>query len=683
MKTCIPLLLLIVFFQFSQAQNKASNLLENEMIKLLETDGFLLSKQQIACEDKDCRPLAPWKNKKERDKAIDNDTKLRTLLVSKFLSPSFCDGKAILPTLSFRDSKYARLGSYIISNNDFSIINPSNEPILPVLLTGNQLSIPSPSSDKSNYILNLTTNKLLSLGASANMESKFGTYFDAKLRGSANMNNSKVSQLSMGAGNFVNILAQIYKNAIAGGQADAFSFNALYDLWNVHKSVKIKNEDKIISSFDGVCYYASTGVKSTEEITAEAEIKSSGNFPFLRYEANGSGKWVNSNTIGASSNTYNIYMLATPAMQAIPTVDDILKNWGNLNKNLSISLPSNPIIPTNSPLIVKATFGPISNNQILPLIKIDKEFSLKHIASSGQAQFVKDLRLITDDEKLTNDRGYYTFNIEVWRDEVYIEQNIGISDEIVAINFPIRIYIDNPINGKFIEKVYDPIRIKTERYPTPYYLDTNGSINLIPNIDDPDDIVYKGMVEFNVPSGNITVLNAPKPIKVKDVLGLPAKIDEDFKKDLKTATFSLKSPNKYDMIIRIPKANKYFDINNRSFEIDLALEFSAKDNLNTTTYNRKLPIRLIAPKEQTKPVNAISNVIFKDNSELVTSLNDGAKTKGGKTIGEIKLPFNKPDGGLDILSFIEELKKQTNLILLPDNTYSIDVVYINLNKVNN
>ncbi|PMD95545.1 hypothetical protein BWI97_14410 [Siphonobacter sp. BAB-5405] len=91
-------------------EKRAIKVLEEQMISILQSDGILLTEEQKACMNKDCRPRSPWRNNSQRQKEINKDENLKTILLRNFLASAeqMLKDNHIKNNLIFRDNKLSR-----------------------------------------------------------------------------------------------------------------------------------------------------------------------------------------------------------------------------------------------------------------------------------------------------------------------------------------------------------------------------------------------------------------------------------------------------------------------------------------------------------------------------------------------------------------------------------------------
>lgn len=673
-----PLTCLFIFFLINviYAQD-ARTILENELVEVLESDGILLTPGQKACEG-DCRPGSPWKNARQKEKALKKDTKLKTLLLQKkFSPPTFVNGKTVAAEYIFPDKSVGKIGSFLIDGNDLSIINNSVEPLLPVLTTGNQLSIPNPSDDNSNYVLNYVSTKLFKGGIEGEIDAGFRDYFNLKAQSSLNLSNEERSQISIGAGNFKNQLGILFQKTIAN-ELEAKDFMGIYYLWIAYRNNQVKATDKVIQAFDGMCFFSSKGVENASDFKFNTQLNSSGKFPFLSYGLDASAKWDNSTSLSKQGKIFTVCMFSPPSLIRVPTPDEILTNWKRLN-NISneIVFPSSNTIPASKPLVVQITFGPLPNSTVAKAVRIDQQYSLSKIDSA--LSFVKSIKLVTDDEnriKPAND-GYYTYDLEITRNEDFLQNNFSSLSHILKASFPIRLYLDVPIGEKYLEKVYDKISVETERLPNPVY--NNYEVEATQEAGT-GRYVYKATISFSTP--NNTLIPSSPPIRITEVFGLPPNIDQAFKSDITKSLFSPKGSNDFELKFSIASDSKYFDVNNRSYDVEILIEFSSQGS----TYKRKLPVRLLGPDNQiaaSASSNITSNITLRDNGELLKNIDKSATLTDGRTVSNLITKYTDPiNNSLDLIGFVEELKQFTDLTITTGNQYSINPKYLEVERLN-
>lgn len=666
MKTTIITILILISAYTLTAQQTAKQVLETELVKMLQSDKILLNQQEMDCSG-DCTSIGLWKSDKQKKKILKKNEELRSKLLNKFNPPFYINDGIISDNLSFKNKSIGLIGSYIIRNNDLSVINNEITPTLPVMSSGNQTSILNPKNSGSSYVLNYNSTNLFEGNLDANASADFREYYQSKLQLNTNLSTAERSQISIGAGIFDNQLALIFDNL---DQISSSEFEPVYFLWLEHKKGTIKPNDKIIKAFEGLCYFTSKGTESNSNLDANAAASSAGNYPFVRYDVKTNSNWTSSKKFTTQQSIYNVYMFKKPELTSIPDVNAILDCWNRLKSDSKIEYFSTNIIPANSPLYLKVKFGPVPNSEALSSVRLDEEYTINSIPANKQ--FIKSVKLITNDPKrITNDNEYYYFIIEIERNEAFLTQNFTPLSNIISAQLPFRIYYNNPIGNDTLDIVYAPIEVQTERFPTPscdYEIDPQK---------DGMWYKYKTDVDFNVSNYPITISNLPKPPKVVDVLGLPKSMDADFKGYLTDASFQLKGLNKFSMTINIPIKNNFFNINQRSHEIVLVLEFYAS---NGTTYKRKLPLTLNAAEEQIKPNSSFSMLII-NNQELLNLLNKNTSVNQSLTIGDIISKHEDENKNIDIVNLIKELKKYEVLTVSIFGYYYVPMKYIDVSKV--
>ena len=654
----------------TQSTPTASQVLEKEIVSMLQSDGILLKQSQKDCKG-DCSNIGLWNKNSKRDKWLKNDNDLKKRFVDKFKAPSFCENRKIIPQLIFNNKSVGLLGSYIVRNNDLSILNNSSVPTLPVLENGTQISIFSPRNDGSNYLLNYTSNKLFEGTLESGVSSEFKDFYTTKILLNGSISNENRSQISIGAGVFENKLAKIYGNI---EQISPNEFEPVFLLWNEYRKGNIQANDKIIKSFEGLCYFSLKGIDKKETDDFNGEFVSSGKYPFLNYNVNVKTKWTNTNSLSTQRNIYNVYMFSQPDLLPIPSKDKIIACWNNLKPSdyviKSTTATTDNNIPAYSPLILRVKFGPIPNNEVLSIIKLDEEYSIGKLPSELK-KIVKSIRLVTDDlARITSENGYYYFDVEITRDETFLAQTFNSINPKISLELNLRIYYNNPIGSETLDVKYKPVTITTELHPTP------SSEYEITSSKSGQTYKYSIPIKFNISNLPLTIISTPKPPKIIDVYGLPTSIDQNLKKQLTDTSFQLKGTNEYSGNFSIPVNNNYFDINQRSHEIVVLMEFYAN---NGTPYKRKLPLKLIAPNEMLEASTA-TNIILNGNQELLTSLKSDAILTSNLTVSEFVAKYTS-NGQTDVLKFVDGLKELNIINQTPNGNYIVPVKLVDIEKI--
>ncbi|UJF29286.1 hypothetical protein L0B70_10610 [Kaistella sp. 97-N-M2] len=412
--------------------------------------------------------------------------------------------------------------------------------------------------------------------------------------------------------------------------------------------------------------------KETEEFNAE--VGSSGKYPFLNYNVNAKTKWTNNNSLSIQRDIYNVYMFSQPDLQPVPSKEKIIACWNNLKPSeyviRSSTATTDNNIPANSPLILKVKFGPIPNNEVLSIVKLDEEYSIGKLPSELK-KTIKSIRLVTDDAtRITSENGYYYFDVEITRDENFLAQALNSVNPKISLELYLRIYYSNSIGSDTLDIKYRPITITTELHPTPSseYEIKSSKLGQTYN--------YSIPIKFNTSNLPLTIISTPKPPKIIDVYGLPTSIDQNLKKLLTDATFQLKGTNEYNGNFSIPINNNYFDINLRSHEIVVLIEFYGN---NGTSYKRKLPLKLIAPNEMLE-ASTTTNIILNGNQELLNSLKSEAILTGNLTVSEFVEKYTS-NGQTDIIKLVDGLKELNVLNQIPNGNYVVPVKLVDIEKI--
>ncbi|SDG98599.1 hypothetical protein ACRQ5D_21740 [Mucilaginibacter sp. P25] len=299
---------------------------------------------------------------------------------------------------------------------------------------------------------NLFTNK-----GTASISSSFQSYISGKLQDETNVSRDQKMSLTVAAGVFENQLATIYQNA-RDGSINGAQFGSLYDLWLTYANGKAQAGDQIISNFTGICFYSTQGLDNSSGNTFTASVNGSGTFPFLSYGLIDNTNWTKTDELSTSSRNYHVYFFKQPNFINILTKDEILKAWSQVTTLPDpVTISSSTILP-NKKLIVQIKFGPVAKGSFSN-IKLDTAYSFLHLKST---RFIKNIVLDNDPKDVVNNGdGFYTFNIEVTRNEDFIASNSSSVSKTISNTFPIRLYFDNPLNNKYLENVYTNIQLQT------------------------------------------------------------------------------------------------------------------------------------------------------------------------------------------------------------------------------
>jgi|GEM_PF-5734837 len=659
----------LIFFFKGTAQQTAESQLQAEIIRMLQADGTLLTDDQKKLPgDQNYTHLGLWKNERQKRRRLENNGRLQQKLLAKFDLPSFCKGESIITALTFKNKSLSLVGSYVIRNKNIAVINQS-KPWLPILTDGYQMQIANPQDEYSHFRLNYTTSKLFDAELKGEQSSSFKEYYNLKFQENFKQNNTETQQITIGAGQFTNRLATLCED-VKKGELSRLDFAPVYAIYDGYRQGIIINGDQIIHSFNGMCFYSKKGVTSKESYNIDTALNTGLDVYFAKISASAKAKWSNATDTDMQRGIYQIYMFRTPDLITLPSVDEIIKTWENLTPNASsITFPNGNSIPLNGPLIAKVKFGPVPNADMIQLIKVDEKSWKDKVKDNP---FISSLRLVTDPGRyIPNDDGTYTFDLEITRNNNYIQQNYTSKGPIINMDVPIKIYIDNAIGNKMFIKEYDPINIQTERYPVP-----EASDEFRPNKTD-EGYQYNGQVHFIVPPGSNLTVASNTGVKIVQVAGLPPSVAAKLTSDLNFGSFILRGINEYAFNFTIPADAKYFDIDHRYYEPELLLRFYT---VAGHEYFRKLSIKIIGPKDLWKVPTNITSVTIKDNTQLLAALNKEAVLSNGIIMKDKLTEYSNANAELDILAFVEFLKNE-NKLSVQDTGYLVDKSILDLNKL--
>jgi hypothetical protein len=665
-KTTILILFLNAMFAFGQ-QN-AKNQIDAVLTQMLKEDGILLSDAE-----RNCTSNCIWRKEKDKQAILDRDEKLKNKLLANFIVPSFCNDKMINKEYVFINKSICKLGSYIIRNGDFSVINSTPVPDLPVLLTGREVSIVDPKSDGSNYILNYTTESLFKGQSKTELKEEFLNYLNSKQDLSLNMDNSKRLTLTLGVGVFTNELAELFQRTTEN-KIKTKEFYALYDIWVKYSLNEIQSTDSVIKAFEGLCYYKGKGVETNSQIQFNAEFNGSySQLPFLSINSSNKINWGQSTSLKVKAEIYDIFMFDKPQMASIPKPEIILTNWKRLS-----NIPDNVIqvsdnIPSKKPLEIQVKFGPIVHYDFINNIKLDEKYTLDKMPADKK--FIEKIELINSDGAYIYDEktNIVTFNIKIHRNEDFIKEYSSSAQ--LSTKLDIRLYYDQAVKinntDKFLEIIYKGIPASAELKPI-----LNVSNDIVNAEKNGNDYLFKYSGSFDLNTGQ-NIVQRPKVI---DVLNIPAQTISSFKDRVKNTIFTLKANNEFDFTIKIPYDVKVFTTNQREMNIELLVEFLDSKN---NTFRRKIPITLLANEEQIKTdTTSIVPIAFNSTESLIASLNDKTQLSDGTTVNDLKVKHTDgTTGQLNINNFLEELRSKSEMTISLDSKYLIKPMFIDNDKL--
>lgn len=375
-KNMKKLILSVVFLNAIciSGQLTAKYQIDSIIVQMLKEDEILISNEERNCKN-DCL----WSKEKHKKKILEKDERLKKILLNKFSCPTFSQNKKIDVKYIFPNQSIRNIGSYIIRNGDFSVMNTKLTPQLPILLNGRQLSIVNPQQNNSNYILNYTTANLFKGQSKTELKAEFLSYFNTKQDLSLNMEDSKRSTLTLGAGVFKNELAELFQRTVEN-RINPREFFTLYDIWVKYSINSIQHNYEVIKSFEGICSFKGKGVKSNSQIQYDAQFNAGYNqFQFLSLSNSSIVNWGKTSSIDSQAETYDIFMFSKPELMKIPAPNEIMKNWMRLRHITDDVIQDFETIPHNRPLEVKVKFGPIAHHDFISNIKLDEKFTLDNM----------------------------------------------------------------------------------------------------------------------------------------------------------------------------------------------------------------------------------------------------------------------------------------------------------------
>ena len=645
------------------AQSSGVSVLQSELVKMLQSEGILLTDQQKACTG-NCQPASPWKNDRQRKKAIVKDSALMNYLISNFTPPTFVNGQNIITNLTYSGQSLTRIGRYLIKNGDLSVIN-SKDPQLPILNI-NQISIPNPIDGASNYTLNYTMNNLFTNTGKINVESSFQSYISGKLQDETNVSKDKKMEINIAAGVFENQLATLYGKAL-DRTITPLEFAPLYYLWLAYKNQKAAEGDEIISSFNGVCYYTTQGTTNSFNNVFNSSVNGSGTFPFLSYGIDDKTNWTKTNEMTSGARDYKIYLFKQPQLVKILSTDQIIQSWKDVSTIPDPISIKSPLVLANTPLVIQVKFGPVPTSEFSSL-RLDTAFIMKNLKGTN---FIQKIMLNNDPKSVVNNTdGYYIFNIEITRNEDFIANNSTSSSKVITATFPLRLYFDNAVNGKYLETVYSPIKIQTETLPVPYL----NPYNMVPT-KDANFYTFKSNLQFDIPDG-MSIKTSPVPPKILDVQST-TNASPELIALAKNAMLKPVSNNTFEISFKVPVAKQYFSFTQPFHSFYCIVNFTGDNQ----TYSRRCEFTLTGADDQitTSAQTANVPVVLNNNNEVITALDTNAKVNDGRKISDI-IVANTENGRLNVVTFIDNIKKVTNLSVTKDNKYIIDNKYLSSKK---
>jgi hypothetical protein len=660
-----------------KAQRPVKIVFDSILLRVLQNDGLLLTDDQRNCKDNYSLCGLPTR-RKEREKVLKQNDELRGLFLRYFNPVSYADNKNYDLRYVFPNRTIEFLGSYLVRNNDLNSLQAGILPDFPVLTSGGQIALLNPLDGGSNFRLNYNSKNLFDGVLDAQIEAGLKSVVESKFAASGRIHNEARSSVSIAAGIFENFLGKVFQAANNKEIVTSEYFEPLYAVWKAYGSGRItRGNNKVLQSFDGICFFTNKGVQIDREINTSADLKVMGNVPgYITAKVNSEINWSKSNSFSIAQNLYHIYMFGPPQLVSVPTPEIIIDNWKKMTSGLVREVKaenSSAIIPYEDPLKVYIKFGPIVSPDMLQNIKLDEEYTLS--AQPQAMKIVKNVSLVLENSKLIGN-GFYLFEVQLTRNNDFLDTlKIG-GNAILKVDLPFRLYVNHPVENKVLDVKYDPQTFQTEAKPIPLSKSPVNANKV------GTDYNYVTDLSFDV-SGSMVIANstASKP-KIIDISGLPSNLGEDLKQTLlDNYSVTYQNPNQFELRFSIPAKSKFFDVSKTNYKVELKFEFLKSGN-KPAKFVRVVPMQFNLPNDLPTPLSNtfIKTISFNTNQELVEALDTSAIVKDGRKLNQL-VEANTKEGKLDILGLIKDLETHANLTISPDYHYIIGSEFIDLKKL--
>lgn len=666
-KEFFGLFLLAVIAQFCYSQQTpAKAYLDSVFTFMLIKDGVILDSQTMQKEDNP--PL--WHNKKTKKQYLENDRQLREILLNTYFSPTLQTSDLVRGNLIFPGRTFGFLGGIIIHNNDLSALNSYRVPLLPVLNSQDQVSMVNP--DVSNYRLNLATSSVFKNNMQINA-SLSNPVVSAKVVWASGQDDSKTQNISVAVGLFKNRISETFDN-IKLGNISAKDFIPLYYVWNLYKDGEIVDGDQCIRSFRGICYSSVRVENYSSNIKFDGSVDAKGSFPILSLGGNVSASWTRNSTNTSNWNVYNVIMFDTPELIKFPSVKEIKQQWENITRNLITkpNLVNGKYLPYDGDLILNVSFGPLPADNIpISYVVVDRDYTINSF--KNKQEMISDVSLNLSNTKPLGD-SIYSIEVVLKGNKAFYESANDSSQ--LSLDIPLRLYLINNIGSDTLAIKYSPFQIVTENKPMPYLADNT---QLISTGKKNSIYSYSTIVNIDPPTtGNFKLNLSGKDMpSILDLLDTKADLKNKFLSNCHISPAGAAN-NSFKLDFQID-STAFYDYFPSTTSLNIKIQFKG-ENKESETYIKPLILPIALPEDVVKdhlkrPIGTLS---FISNNDLISAIDtsirvsigpDTAKTSIGSLIKDSKTAQAK-------LNLIDALKKNTDLIVSPENKYLISTKYI-------
>lgn len=668
MKVSIIALCLACIVNPCFCQKRARDYMDSVFISLLQTDGILLSDEQRNCPDR-CGLPNTWRRAREKKNRIAQDDDLKKLLLSNFFPKSIVRDQAIQDQFIFRNKSISFLGSQILPKGNVAQLQTSNLPLIPVIGSGNQLALNVLDNNASNYLLNFSTKNIFEGNVSIDAAIKNNPFVRAQAGLIASKKDDELQSISVAAGIFKNQLGDLFER-MKRGDINSTDFYPLYYIWSLYKSGQISEGDSCLLSFNGMCYSTSRLSNLGSNATYNADVEAKFSIPILSLSSKAKGNWDEARNLNSKFTSYTVIMFDRPQLIEIPALDQIEAAWKSLSSGFH-NIPGvkgSSTLPYNSELSIVLKFGPIPNTNILNTsLEIDKQFTFSKI---GANNLIKDITLDKSESKADNG-GIYAIKLD------FVPNDLVINDlnKDSVLDIPIRLYYSNIVGKDTLDIKYDPLSLKSEAKPLPFYRKEFVQQKLVKK----HSYEYQGDIYID-PPGNFTLVNSGSNIpQIIDIAGLNASNQSVVKTKIihSCNTTSNSIANSFHLTFELDSTYFYNSIPDGD-PLEFLVQFYDNNSKTIRPFNKKLLMNIIFPDEviSSKYVNKKNaTALFSSNLSLLEAIDTSIVLKSNITLGEYIATLRKQNV-TSPLAIVEAIKNNTDLTLTVDNKYLIGTRYL-------
>jgi hypothetical protein len=643
-------------------QQTVQDVIKSELEDLLIRGNVLNSAEQ----NKELAEITGRAKKKIAQEKIKSDERLRKKILENYPYPQDGKTKMINPDLQFKGVNLSYIGSYLI--NDFSSVRTnsfpenSNDPDLPWLLSNAQVGLTNPNRNNYNLFSDLTY--LVSLDAEMGLGTE-NPYFDNKAKTAIFKSQQNNQTLSIAYGTFNNQLASVFRRAKLKSQFSELEMAPLLNLWLLYSKNEISGNEFVLNSFEALSIYRTSRVSmmNKTDFTNEMSVNIS-TIPFLNLNGSSNLNWSRERKSTISENSYDLYMMAPPTFQKIPSITEIVSIWN------TFSVPSTMYTEgTNSLLIsknneqnkVKIIFGPVSP-EFFKRVQPD----VNALKDNLRNNFISDVQ-VSEIIPYSSLPGYYIYELKFIRNENFYS-NLNLASPTINENIKIKLICLDKINENELSRSYDLI-LQTETLPIPT-IDIS-SVKLDDNIL--NTYKFKMLTGFQS-NGNINSATISKiTIRDENYKAFEVALNKNNYQGVR------KTPNVYEFNLESDIDHKTF---NRSSIITATITMDIVEN--GISFKRELSMRLPYQYPSELLTSKESSVlIFESGKELISMLPDSLVLDNNKMLKDFLMESSSQDSLTTITKAFESLNTsdKEKIKFLPTGYFQVNIELLDMNKI--